>query len=301
MSTRRATLAGLRARVADRPALLVVPVVAFELVVFVGALAHLLRLSLSRSAVDGAFDAGTWTAANYTALLADGYLQGRMLYSLGLGGTVTLVTLVLGFVYAYAAARASGRLRVVLLGAVLVELLLSIVIKVYAWVPLLAPEGTVNAVLLGVGAVDEPLRLLGTDTGVVVGLVYSMLPYVVLPTYATLATMDWTTVEAARDLGASRPRSVLAVVVPQATPGLLAGGVTAFAWSTVAFAAPVVLGSPAQSTVAGEAARFVDVTYDWPRAAALSVEAVVVVVVVASVAVALVRRFGPRDATEGLL
>jgi spermidine/putrescine transport system permease protein len=294
-------LAGVRTRVADRPALLVVPVVAFELVVFVGALAYLLRLSLSRSVVDGAYAAGTWTVANYAALLGDAYLQGRLLYSLGLGGTVTLLTLVLGFVYAYAAARADGRRRAVLLGAVLVELLLSIVIKVYAWVPLLAPEGAVNAVLLGLGAVREPLRLLGTDAGVVVGLVYSMLPYVVLPTYATLATMDWTTVAAARDLGASRPRSVLAVVVPQATPGLLAGGVTAFAWSTVAFAAPAVLGSPAQSTVAGEAARFVDVTYDWPRAAALSVEAVVVVVFVAACAVALVRRFGPRGATEGLL
>jgi spermidine/putrescine transport system permease protein len=281
--------------------LLVVPVVAFELLVFVAALAYLLRLSLYRSAVDGAFAAGTWTLANYAALLADGYLQGRLLYSLGLGGTVTLVTLVLGFVYAYAAARATGRWRAVLLGAVLVELLLSIVIKVYAWVPLLAPEGTVNVVLVGLGAVDAPVRLLGTDTGVVIGLVYSMLPYVVLPTYATLATMDWATVAAARDLGASRPRSVLAVVVPQATPGLLAGGVTAFAWSTVAFAAPAVLGSPAQATVAGEAARFVDVTYDWPRAAALSVEAVVVVVFVAALAVALVRRFGPRGATEGLL
>ncbi len=297
----RTALGRVQARAVDRPVLLVVPVVAFELVVFAGALVYLLRLSLTRSAVSGAYAAGTWTLTNYGALLADGYLQGRLLYSLGLGVVVTAVTLVLGFVYAYAAARADGVRRTVLLGAVLVELLLSIVIKVYAWVPLLAPEGTVNAVFVGLGVVDAPLRLLGSDVGVVVGLVYSMLPYVVLPTYATLATMDTTTVAAARDLGASRLQSVRAVVVPQATPGLLAGGVTAFAWSTVAFAAPTILGSPSQATVANEAARFVDVTYDWPRAAALSVEAVVAVVLVAGCAVALVRRYGPRGATEGLL
>jgi spermidine/putrescine transport system permease protein len=285
----------------ERAGLLVLPVVAFELVVFVGALLYLLRMSLYEPTTDGLYRPGTWTLDNYVGLLTDSYLQGRMLFSLQLGAVVTAIALVLGFVYAYAAWRADGRLRALLLGAVLVELLISVVIKVYAWVPLLAPRGTFNNLLVGAGLAREPVALLGNDVGVVIGLVYSMLPYVVLPVYAVLTTLDWSLVEAARDLGASRPRSVVEIVVPQAVPGLLAGGITAFAWSTVAFAAPSILGSPSQRTVASEASRFVNTTFDWPRAAALGVEAVVVVVLVTGVAVALVRRFGPADATEGLL
>jgi spermidine/putrescine transport system permease protein len=279
----------------------VVPVVVFELVVFVGALLYLLRLSLARSTPDAAFQAGTWTLANYTSVLANSFLVERLLFSLRLGVIVTALTLVVGFVYAYAAWRASGPKRALLLGAVLVELLVSIVIKVYAWVPLLSPEGTVNDLALSIGLVEEPLALLGNEVGVVIGLVYSMFPYVVLAVYTTLTTLEWSVVESARDLGASRPRSVLAVVVPQATPGLLAGGITTFAWSTVAFAAPTILGSPAERTVASEASRFVNVTFDWPRAAAVGVIAMVVVVAVTALAVGLVARFGPRDATEGLL
>lgn len=297
----RTALSATRERLGERAGLLVLPVVAFELVVFAGAILYLLRMSLYESTTDGLYRPGTWTLDNYAGLLTDSYLQGRVLFSLQLGVVVTAVALVLGFVYAYAAWRADGRLRALLLGAVLVELLMSVVIKVYAWVPLLSPRGTANSLLVGAGLVREPVALLGNDVGVVIGLVYSMLPYVVLPVYAVLTTLDWSLVEAARDLGASRPRSVLEIVVPQAVPGLLAGGITTFAWSTVAFAAPSILGSPSERTVASEASRFVNTTFDWPRAAALGVEAVVIVVLVTGVAVALVRRFGPAGATEGLL
>ncbi|WP_165853254.1 ABC transporter permease [Halonotius aquaticus] len=296
-----AALSMARDRVGTRTGLLVLPVVGFELVVFAGALGYLLRMSFYASTPDGLYQPGTWTVTNYTQLLTDSYLQGRLLFSLQLGAVVTAITLVVGFIYAYAAWRASGRFRAVLLGAVLVELLISIVIKVYAWVPLLAPNGTFNSLLVGSGLAESPVALLGNGVGVVIGLVYSMLPYVVLAVYAVLTSLDWSHVEAARDLGASRPRSVLEVVVPQAVPGLLAGGITAFSWSTVAFAAPSILGSPSERTVASEAGRFVNTTFDWPRAAALGIEAVVVVVLVIGLAVALVRRFGPADTTEGVL
>jgi len=289
--------ADLRDGLGRRPRLLVVPVLVFELLAFGGAIAYLVRLSFYESAATAAYRSGTWTLANYAELVTNGLLQERLLFSLRVGAIVTACSLLLGFVYAYAAWRASGRKRTLLLGAVLVELLISIVIKVYAWKPLLAPDGTVNDLLGGVG----PVELLNNEVGVVIGLVYSMLPYVVLPVYATLATLDETLLEAARELGASRARSVLEIVVPQAMPGLLAGGVTAFAWSTVAYAAPSILGSTAERTIANEAGRFINGTYDWPRAAALSVEAILVVLLATALAVGLVRRFGPRGATEGLL
>jgi len=297
----RAGISVARDRFGDRAGLLVVPIVGFELAVFAGALLYLLRMSFYASTPDGLYQPGTWTLDNYAQLVTDGYLQGRLLFSLQLGAVVTAITLIVGFVYAYAAWRADGRFRAVLLGAVLVELLISIVIKVYAWVPLLAPNGTINSLLVGGGLVADPIELLGTEIGVVIGLVYSMLPYVVLAVYAVLTSLDWALVEAARDLGASRPRSVLEIVVPQAMPGLLGGGITAFSWSTVAFAAPSILGSPSERTVASEAGRFVNTTFDWPRAAALGIEAVVVVVLVIGVTVGLIQRFGPADTTEGVL
>lgn len=297
----RAGITVARDRFGDRTGLLVVPIVGFELVVFAGALLYLLRMSFYASTPDGLYQPGTWTLDNYAQLVTDGYLQGRLLFSLQLGAVVTAITLIVGFVYAYAAWRADGRFRAVLLGAVLVELLISIVIKVYAWVPLLAPNGTINSLLVGGRVVTDPIELLGTEIGVVIGLVYSMLPYVVLAVYAVLTSLDWALVEAARDLGASRPRSILEIVVPQAVPGLLGGGITAFSWSTVAFAAPSILGSPSERTVASEAGRFVNTTFDWPRAAALGIEAVVVVVLVIGVTVGLIRRFGPANTTEGVL
>jgi spermidine/putrescine transport system permease protein len=296
----RSLVASLGERVGRRW-LLLAPLLAFEGIFFVGALLYLLRVSLYESAQSVAFVPGTWTLSNYAGLLGDSFLQSRVVYSLGLGATVTAITLVLGFVYAYAAWRSTGWKRLLLLGAVLVELLISIVIKVYAWLPILSPEGLVNDALVGLGLVGEPLGLVNNEVGVVVGLVYSMFPYVVLAVYAVVATVDWQVVEAARDLGAGRVRSVVAVVLPQAMPGLVAGGITAFAWSTVAYAAPTVLGSPAQRTVANEAGRFVTTTFDWPRAAALGVEAMVLVVLVVAVVVGLARRFGPAGATEGIL
>lgn len=292
------TIKTLVARHRDR--LLVAPVLMFEVVVFLGAILYLVRLSLYVPADVAPYRPGTWTLSNYANVLTDPLLQSRLVYSLLLGAVVTAITLVLGFVYAYAAWRASGRKRLLLLGAVLVELLISIVIKVFVWVPILSPEGTVNDALQAVGIITESLALVNNDIGVVIGLVYSMFPYVVLAVYAVLSTLDWATVEAARDLGASRVRSVLSVVVPQAVPGLVAGGITAFAWSTVAYAAPTVLGSKAQHTVASDANRFIT-NFEWPRAAALGVEAVVVVVLVVALALAVIRRFGPSGATEGIL
>ena len=294
-------LATARDRVGDRAGLLVVPIVGFELAVFAGALVYLLRMSFYASTPDGLYQPGTWTLDNYLQLATDSYLQGRLLFSLRLGAIVTAITLVVGFVYAYAAWRADGRGRAVLLGAVLVELLISIVIKVYAWVPLLAPNGTISSLLVGSGLIAEPIGLLGSEIGVIIGLVYSMLPYVVLAVYAVLTSLDWALVEAARDLGASRPRSVLEIVVPQAVPGLLAGGITAFSWSTVAFAAPSIPGSTGERTVASGARRFVYTTLDWAGGGSLGVEAVVVVVLVIGVVVALIRRFGPAGTTEGVL
>jgi len=286
-------MSGRRRWAGDRHGLLVLPFVAFEAVFFVGAVAYLARVSLAEPAASAAFVEGTWTVSNYVDVLTDGYLLGRLVYSLRLGATVTVVTVPVGFLYAYAAWRARGARRVVLLSSVVVALLLSIVIKVYAWVILLSANGIVNRALMTVA--DGRLELLGGETGVVIGLVYSMLPYVVLTVYSVLATVDERGLEAARDLGAGRLRSVYEEVVPEAAPGIAAATVICFSWSSVAYAAPVFLGSPSERTVAVETGRILVDSFDWARAAALgvtSVAAVLSAVAVAWVVYTAARRGG---------
>lgn len=263
--------------------LVVLPFVFFELVFFVGAVAYLVRVSLAEPAPSAAFTEGTWTVSNYVDVLADGYLLGRLGYSLSLGTVVTAVTVPVGFLYAYAAWRARGITKVTLLSSVVVSLLLSIVIKVYAWVILLSTDGAFNRILT-VTVIEEPVTLVGNDFAVVVGLVYSMLPYVVLTIYSVLVTVDERALEAARDLGAGRVRSVREVVVPEAVPGIAAAAVICFSWSSVAYAAPVFLGSPSERTVAVETGRILIDNFDWAKAAALGVVSVVsVLTVVATV------------------
>jgi len=270
---------------ARRAPLLALPFLAFETVFFLGAVAYLVRVSLAEPAASSAFVEGTWTVSNYADVLSDGYLVGRLLYSVRLGAVVTAVTVPLGFLYAYAAWRARGSRRVVLLSSVVVALLLSIVIKVYAWVILLSAEGIVNRLLTSTVA-EGSVSFLGNDLGVVIGLAYSMLPYVVLTVYSVLVTLDERSLAAARDLGAGRLRSVYEAVLPGAAPGVAAAAVVCFSWSSVAYAAPVFLGSPSERTVAVETSRLLVDSFDWARAAALGVTSVVAVLLTAGAGVA---------------
>lgn len=281
----------------ERGHLLVVPFVAFEAVFFLGALAYLLRVSLTEPAASSAFREGTWTLSNYLGILQDEYLLGRLAYSIRLGAVVTAVTVPLGFAYAYATWRSRGPRRVVLLSSVVVALLLSIVIKVYAWVIVLSTEGVVNRMLTAT-VTDGPVSLVGNEFGVVVGLVYSMLPYVVLTIYSVLVTLDERTLEAARDLGGGRIRSVYEVVVPGAAPGIIAASVICFSWSSVAYAAPVFLGSPSERTVAVETGRILIDNFDWARAAALGVTSVVVVLSTAALGLGIYVVWARRRSTS---
>jgi len=265
---------GISAFREDRRRLFVLPFVLFETVFFFAAVLYLFRVSLAEPVPSAAFSPGTWTVENYYDVLTDEYLIGRLLYSIQLGAVVTAVTVPIGFLYAYACWRADGRRRTLLLSSVVVALLLSIVIKVYAWVILLSAEGVINRVLFE-PLLGEPLSLVGNDFGVVVGLVYSMLPYVVLAMYSVLVTLDESVLEAARDLGAGRVRSVYEAILPGALPGILAAAVICFSWSSVAYAAPAFLGSPAERTVAVETGRFLIDSFDWAKAAALGVVSVV--------------------------
>ncbi len=167
------------------------------------------------------------TADNYLKLKNPLYLK-----ALGLSLRLALVTaascLAIGYPFAYHMARTKPRTRTWLMLLVIVPFWTNALIRIYGWKILFAANGPINAGLLSLGLIQRPLKLLYTDFAVQVGMVYAMLPFMVLPVYSSIERMDWSMVEASRDLGASPLKSFLTITVPMTMPGIMAGLVLTF-------------------------------------------------------------------------
>lgn len=289
-------LGHLLRRGSTRAKLLLVPLAAFETVFFVIPLLYLVRLSLYEPATAGAYVDGTWSITSYVNVLTSPFIHDVLVFTFKLAVVSTLITVVIGFAYAYAIWRASGLKRTVLLFAMVLPLLTTLVAKLYAWVLLLTPNGTINEWLLGAGLVGQPLELMNNFPGTVIGQVYICLPYAVLAIYSVMSTLEWDTVEAAYDLGASRPRAVLEVVVPGAMPGVAVATVITWAWGVGAYAAPSLLGSSAERTFAIEVENRMLARFNWPEASAMALLILVLVLVSVLLLFNFLNRYGGGDA-----
>lgn len=275
-----------------RALLLMAPLLVFELLLFVAPFLILLRISLTAGSTDLRYAPGTWSLEGYASVFTTDVLVDAIAYSFKMGLTATAITVTIALFYAYAIWRATGLVKSALLFSVILPLLTTLVIKTYAFWPLLSPTGTVNDVLTSLNLISEPIQFVPGTIGVIVGQVYIVLPYAVLAIYSVLSTMDWGIVEAARDLGASRPRSVLEVVVPQAMPGIIVATIVSFAWSVGAYAAPGLLGSGEDLAFALEVEKRLLSNLQWELATAYAV--VMLLLMFGSVALLTVtlNRFG---------
>jgi putrescine transport system permease protein len=214
------------------------------------------------------------TLANYRELAA-GCLR---VYgtSLGNAALATLLCLIVGYPIAWAIARAPGVWRYVFLFFVMLPFWTSFLIRVYAWIALLQPSGLINRLLLAAGLIDHPILLLYNGFSVELGLVYSYLPFMVLPLYGSLVRLDESLVEAAADLGARPPQVFARVVLPLTLPGIAAGVVLVFIPAVGEFVIPDLLGGP-RTLMVGKLLwqEFFD-NVDWPAASAIAVALVVV-------------------------
>jgi len=268
------------------------PLILFELLVFVVPFLLLVRISFSEQSQSLPYAEGTFTVTSYVQVLQSELLQGTIAYSFKLGIIATLLTVVLAVFYAYATWRASGVRKSALLFSVVLPLLTTLVIKTYVWVPLLAPNGTANSLLLAVSLIRAPLQMVPNTFGVVIGQVYIVFPYAMLAIYSVLTTVEWELVEAARDLGASRTRSFFAVVLPEIMPGITVATVISFAWSVGAYSAPALLGAGSDRPFALEVQEQMLVNFNWPIATALSTIMLVLMFVSILVIYAVLGRFG---------
>jgi putrescine transport system permease protein len=191
--------------------------------------------------------------------------------SLGFAALATLLCLLLGYPIAYAIARAPGVWRQLLLFFVMLPFWTSFLIRVYAWIAILQPSGLVNRLLLAAGVIDAPLPLLYNGFAVELGLVYSYLPFMILPLYGSLSRLDESLVEAAADLGARPWRVFVQVILPLTLPGVAAGALLVFIPAIGEFVIPDLLGGPG-TVMVGKLLwqEFFD-NVDWPAAAAIAV------------------------------
>jgi putrescine transport system permease protein len=220
----------------------------------------------------------TLSVENYQILREDLLYREAFYSSLKTAAISTLLALLLGYPMAYGIARASPRHRLVLLMLVVLPFWTSSLLRTYAWLGLLKDSGIINNVLLALGVISEPLRVLNTDFAVYLGMVYSYLPFMVLPLVATLVKMDNTLLEAAADLGCRPLAAFFRITLPLSLPGMIAGCMLVFIPTMGEFVIPDLLGGP-DSLMIGRVLwnEFFSNTH-WPLASSIAIAMLMLIV-----------------------
>ncbi len=216
---------------------------------------------------------------NYAFLFTDPLYISAYLYSLKVAAVSTLLCLLLGYPMAYVIARAAGSWRSVLLMLIVLPFWTSFLLRVYAWIGLLKHNGVINNILLYLGIIHQPLTMLQTDFAVYVGIVYSYLPFMILPLYANLEKLDGALLEAAADLGARPLTAFLRVTLPQSLPGIVAGSLLVFIPAVGEYVVPSLLGRTDQLMIGRVLSDEFFQNRDWPLASAVAILMLLLLVV----------------------
>ena len=229
--------------------------------------------------------------AGYAYLFTDPLYLRSYLYSIMVAAVATLICLSLGYPMAYAIARAGEAWRSFLLMLIVLPFWTSFLLRVYAWIGLLQNDGLVNDVLLRLGLIHHPVTLLQTDFSLYVGIVYSYLPFMILPLYANLEKHDAALLEAAADLGARPLTAFLRVTLPQSLPGIAAGSLLVFIPAVGEYVIPTLLGRTDQIMIGRMLSdEFFD-NRDWPVASGVAILILLLLVV----PIVLLQRVERRD------
>jgi putrescine transport system permease protein len=221
----------------------------------------------------------TLNFGNFLFLLEDNLYWKAFLNSLKVAGISTFFCLLIGYPMAYAIARADSTKRNVLLMMVILPFWTSFLLRVYAWIGILKNNGLINNFLLWTGVIDQPIVMLQTDFAIYVGIVYSYLPFMILPLYSNLEKMDLTLLEAAQDLGCGPFKAFMKITLPLSMPGILAGSMLVFIPAVGEFVIPTLLGGP-ESLMIGKVlwTEFFN-NRDWPVASAVAIALLIFLVV----------------------
>ncbi|WP_211621431.1 ABC transporter permease subunit, partial [Paraburkholderia domus] len=216
---------------------------------------------------------------HYAFLLQDDLYVATYISSLKMAGISTFFCLIIGYPIAYYIARSEPAKRNLLMMGVMLPFWTSFLIRVYAWIGILKDDGLLNHTLMAIGMIHSPLRLYHTDIGVYIGMVYSYLPFMVMPLYAHLVKMDLTLLEAAYDLGCKPWTAFTRITLPLSKNGIIAGSLLVFIPAVGEYVIPELLGG-ADTLMIGRVMWdefFNDM--DWPMASAVTVAMVLLLLV----------------------
>jgi putrescine transport system permease protein len=208
---------------------------------------------------------------NYAFLFTDKLYFKAFLNSLKVAFVSSIFCLLIGYPMAYGIARSRPAVRNVLLMLVVLPFWTSLLLRVYAWIGLLKANGVINNVLMSLGVIHEPMTMLYTPFAMYVGIVYSYLPFMILPLYANLEKMDWQLIEAAEDLGCRPWRAFLTITLPLSRNGILAGSMLVFIPAVGEFVIPALLGGPNALMIGRILWDEFFSNRDWPVASAVAI------------------------------
>ena len=263
--------------------LIILPPLLFLLVFFLIPFAFAFKISFAEAAprVPPFTDVISFTAdhhlriaislGNYRYLLTDEVYGIAYLYSLRTAFFSTLICLLLGYPMAYAIARAPRSTQGLLLLIIMLPFWTSFLLRVYALEGIIRDTGFLNTVLLHLGLISQPLHIMRTSLAVYLGIIYSYLPFMVLPLFATLEKLDPTLLEAASDLGSTPWRAFLDITLPLSIPGMIAGSMLVFIPAVGEFVIPSLLGGPSQLMIGRVLWDEFFGNHDWPVASAVAI------------------------------
>ena len=217
--------------------------------------------------------------ANFLFLLEDDLYWKAYLSSVKIAFISTVLCLLIGYPMAYGMARANPAWRNILLMLVILPFWTSFLLRVYAWIGILKNNGLINNILMGLGIIDEPIVMMQTDFSVYIGIVYSYLPFMILPLYANLERMDLTLLEAAADLGCRPIKAFFYITLPLSIPGIIAGSMLVFIPAVGEFVIPALLGGPDTLMIGRVLWDEFFANRDWPVASAVAIAILLLLVV----------------------
>jgi putrescine transport system permease protein len=267
---------------------------AWLLVFFLAPFALVLKISLSQSALsqppyapvlDGSDDLHTLfeklsslSLESFRGLFEDSLYIQSYISSVLIAGIATLLTLLVAYPFALAIVRSSPKARTILIGLAIAPFWTSFLIRVYAWIAILKDEGLLNHFLMSIGLTDAPLGIFATNTAVVIGIVYSYLPFMLLPLYAAIEGQDPALLEAAADLGASPWRAFWRVTLPLSVHGIIAGCLLVFIPAVGEFVIPDLLGGSDTLMIGRTLWNDFFLNRDWPTASAAAIVLLILLV-----------------------
>ena len=216
---------------------------------------------------------------NYAYLWEDSLYISTYVNSIRISTISTVLCLLLGYPIAYAIVRSAPTTRFVLLMLIILPFWTSFLLRIYAWMGLLADQGTINNILIYFGLINRPIRLMYSEFAVHIGIIYSYLPFMILPLYANMEKLDHTIHEAAADLGARPFTTFLTVTLPLTTPGIMAGSLLVFIPATGEFVIPDLLGGGNVLMIGRVLYNEFNANHDWPVASAVAIVLLLVLVI----------------------